>query len=450
MSKHRTGHLFRRGKNFYVRWTIGGKVFSKALRDDSGNAITTKREAEEAQVKLMAPFAVGDETAALESIVGKLAGRKAELAKWENEQNPPLAVTHAWSQFIASSNRPDSGPSTLRQYEFQWSAFADWIKEKQGESITLRDITKELAEEYAGQLNHGKFSPSTFNKHLNLLTLVFRVLKHKARLALNPWEEIQRKRVVAHSRRELTVEELRNVCQSAEGELRVLLALGVYSGLRLGDCCTLRWGEVDLVRGFIRRIPNKTARRNPKPVIIPIHQTLRDLLSETPADRRNEFVLPEICNRYTKRSDLVTDTVQRHFKKCGIQLHKPSTTTGKEKHRAVIEVGFHSLRHTFVSLCRESHAPLAVVESIVGHSNPAMTRHYTHVGELAAGQAVASLPSIIGEETPQENEQEKLRNTAWRITKSITSANWKKKKSALLALLKAHSPMQEAAKNVAN
>jgi hypothetical protein len=30
-------------------------------------------------------------------------------------------------------------------------------------------------------------------------------------------------------------------------------------------------------------------------------------------------------------------------------------------------------------------APLAVVEFIVGHSNPAMTRHYTHVGELAAG-----------------------------------------------------------------
>jgi hypothetical protein len=32
---------------------------------------------------------------------------------------------------------------------------------------------------------------------------------------------------------------------------------------------------------------------------------------------------------------------------------------------------------------------MVVVESIVGHSNPSMTRHYMHVGELAAGQAVA-------------------------------------------------------------
>src|SRR6267154_1030762 len=68
----------------------------------------------------------------------------------------------------------------------------------------------------------------------------------------------------------------------------------------------------------------------------------------------------------------VTDKVQSHFKTCGIKLHKRGT--GTDGRRAVVEVGFHSLRHTFVSLCRESNAPLAVVESIVGHGNPAMTR----------------------------------------------------------------------------
>ena len=54
MAKHRTGHLFKRGKNFYVRWAVNGKIFSKALRDDSGHPITTQREAEEAQAKIMA------------------------------------------------------------------------------------------------------------------------------------------------------------------------------------------------------------------------------------------------------------------------------------------------------------------------------------------------------------------------------------------------------------
>src|SRR5258706_10724258 len=137
--KHRTGHLFKRGPNFYVRWTLEGKVFSKALRDDDGNAITTRREAEEARQKVMAPFTVADEAAALESIVGKLQGRKAELAEWQDKQNPPLPISQAWAGFIASPNRPDSGAETLYQYECQFSAFTDWIEAQHPEILTVRE-----------------------------------------------------------------------------------------------------------------------------------------------------------------------------------------------------------------------------------------------------------------------------------------------------------------------
>jgi integrase len=441
--KYRTGYLFKRGSNFYVSWRLNGKSFTKALRDDAGNPCTTKRDAEEARQKVMAPFLVGDDVAALESIVGKLDGRKAELAKIQDEQNPPLPVAQAWAEFLACANRPDSGDETLYQYECQFSAFSDWMAEKHPELTTLRAVTKETAEEYAGTLNHGRFSPNTYNKHLNLLTLVFRVLKHKAKLIDNPWSDIQRKRLVSHSRRELTVEELRTICQSATGELRTLLALGVYSGLRLGDCATLRWGEVDLARHIIRRIPNKTARRNPKPVIVPVHPVLADFLKEIPAVGRGDYVLPEIAAQYAQRIDLVTDRIQAHFKACKINPHKPGTGPASEGgKRAVIEVGFHSLRHTFVSLCRESNAPLAVVESIVGHNSPAMTRHYTHVGELAASRAVAMLPSVMTDgkkptlTLPEDGITATLRD-AQRLAKSITAANWKAKKAALLALLTA-------------
>jgi integrase len=433
--KKTTGHLFKRGDNFYVSWRFKGKAFLKVLRDESGNSITTEREAIKAKDKLMAPFATGNEADALESIAGKLGGRKAELAKWEDEQHPPLAIRQAWSDYLASPNRPDSGGSTLRQYEFQWQAFADWIQEKHPDLLMLREVSKEIAEEYATSLNHGRLSPSTYNKHLNLLTLVFRVVKHKAKLTGNPWEEIQRKRLVTNSRRELTIDELRDVCQTATGELQILLALGIYSGLRLGDCATLRWGEVDLPRRVIRRIPNKTARRNPKPVIIPIHPVLGDMLAQTPLNKRGEYVLPEMAALYAHNICAVTDKVQGHFKTCGITLHKPGT--GKDGKRAVIEVGFHSLRHTFVSLCRESNAPLAVVESIVGHSNPSMTRHYTHVGELAAGRAVALLPSVMGKAAPEHTSREpgEILSELGTILKNMSAQNWRAQKSAALKML---------------
>jgi integrase len=362
---------------------------------------------------------------------------------------------------LASPNRPDSGPETLYQYECQWSRFAKWIKETHPNKLTLRDVTRELAEEYAGTMNHGTLSANTYNKHLGLLTLVFRVVKRKARITENPWEEIERKRLVTHSRRELTVDELRKVCGDAAGELRTLLAIGIYTGLRLGDCATLRWAEVDLPRGIIRRIPNKIARSNPNPVLVPVHPVLRDMLAAMPAEQRGEYVLPELATQYAYRSDAVTDRVQAHFKACGIKVWKagtgPTSKKGtspdsKDAKRAVIEVGFHSLRHSFVSLCRESNAPLSVVESIVGHASPAMTRHYTHVGQLAASNAIAALPGVMGETAPLETKRtpEAILSEARAIAESLTGKNWRKKKAVLLTLLNAAAEDGQSAPKAGN
>jgi hypothetical protein len=90
----------------------------------------------------------------------------------------------------------------------------------------------------------------------------------------------------------------------------------------------------------------------------------------------------------------VSKQIQKHFTACGIRTIKPGTGQGTGT-RAVVEVGFHSLRHTFVSLCREANAPLVVVEAIVGHANSAMTRHYTHICEAAA-----ALPDVTGAAEP--------------------------------------------------
>ncbi|MBI5386482.1 MAG: tyrosine-type recombinase/integrase [Verrucomicrobia bacterium] len=437
MAKHRTGHLFKRGRTFYVRWAVNGKIFSKALHDAAGNPIKNRREAEDAKLKWLAPFVVADEAASLEAIAAKLEGRKAELTRLNDERNPALTVAHGWSEYLKSANRPDSSESTLGQYEIQFTKFREWLAKTHPAVVALREVTKPVAEAYASHLASRGLSANTYNKHLNLLQLVFRVLKGKARLTENTWKELPRRRLTTQSRREMTVDELRNVCGAAEGELRKLLALGIYSGLRLGDCATLRWGEVDLARGIIRRVPNKTARRSSRPVLVPIHAVLREILADTPPEQRGGYVLPEMAALYLRRVELVTELIQAHFKKCGIQLYQPGT--GENGKRAVVEIGFHSLRHTFVSLCRESGAPLAVVEAIVGHSNPAMTRHYTHIGELAAGLAVAALPAVMGKAVPAPavngNGPVEILRQVRDLLEGMKAGNWEGKRAEGLALL---------------
>ncbi len=456
--KQRVGHVFRRGKNFYLRWMVEGKVFSKALRDEGGAPITTQREAEEARRRVMAPFGVATETEVLQTIAGRLEGRKAELAKLDDQQNPPVTLADAWSKFIDSPSRPDTGPQTLVIYEYQFKKFVDWMKKNHPELTAMRDVRRGIAEEYATHLSRSKPSPNTYNKHLNVLTMVYRVLEEKAKVVKNPWERIQRRRLAPQSRRELTIEELKRVCQGATGEFRLLFGLGVYTGLREGDCATLRWGEVDLARGIIRRVPNKTARRNPKPVIVPLHPVLRGMLTEARAAGGGDYVLPKTADDYlNNRRDLVR-RIQEHFKASGITVHKPlAECKDKARQRPVVEVGFHSLRHTFVSLCRESNAPLAVVEAIVGHSNPAMTRHYTHVGELAAGQAVAALPYLVGEGNvapaagpSNGNGAASAAAKALEALKQVTKENWEQKVAEAVALLTVEANLPAPEKPGAN
>lgn len=65
----------------------------------------------------------------------------------------------------------------------------------------------------------------------------------------------------------------------------------------------------------------------------------------------------------------------------------------------------HSFRHTFVSFCANAGVPLAVVAEIVGHGNPAMTEHYSHISTETKREAVQSLPSIL---PAQVNEDENV------------------------------------------
>ena len=54
--KTTTGSLVKRGRNFYCFWRSKGKAFCKVLRDESGQPITHKTDAERAKAKLMEFF----------------------------------------------------------------------------------------------------------------------------------------------------------------------------------------------------------------------------------------------------------------------------------------------------------------------------------------------------------------------------------------------------------
>ncbi|MBL7077710.1 MAG: tyrosine-type recombinase/integrase [Kiritimatiellae bacterium] len=433
---------------FYLTYTVEKKRKTVALKDESGKAITDRKTAEIERKRILAPYQTGNQVEALKAIENRIRDAEQDHAAAIDEANPPLQIKDAWAAYLRAPERPDSGPATLRQYEGHWTRFQNWITEAHTAAAYLRDVTPATAADYAADLTAAGLSPNRFNKHIGFLRLAFRSLADVARITANPFEKIKRKVQRPHSKRELTIPELTAILDRAEGDLALLLYLGACTGLRLGDCATLTWGEVDLARGIIRRIPNKTARSG-KPVVVGIPPALHERLSETPAKKRTGFVLPDIEKQYHRDAVKITNAVRAHIWECGIDTHAPATghrikrdadgtperddagkviteATGKT---AVVDVGFHSLRHTWVSMHAAAGTPGAIIQASVGHSNPAMTQHYTHVNEITARDVAQALPAFSGN---GETHREPLPDWARELVESLTAKNVKTIKAELL------------------
>ena len=329
-----------------------------------------------------------------------------------------LPLAEAWHHYEMSPNRRDIAKSTLDSKRTVWMAFARWMEKYHVEIGHLAEVSEEAVAEYLMQFkcNH---SATTYNNHVCVLREVFRTLAEKAGVVNDPWANVCLRADDSISRRELSLDEVERLYSAAskEGkEWKLLLATGIYTGLRLGDCCRLKWECVNLERQLIQVIPEKTKRHaHGKPVTIPIHPSLMEELvkvkeaafSRRDAEAQREvldrinridardnfpsgFVNPAIADLYLNRKWQLDAGLRRIFKAANITM----SFRMDGRCRKTVIASFHSLRHTFVSLSANAGVPLPVVQSIVGHCSTTMTRHYYHENEDVLRQAVEAIPAI--------------------------------------------------------
>lgn len=390
-----TGTLEKRGGRWLARWyvyTPQGKRFRKSKMLAATNIDDARAQLRD----LTEGNALMSAEKDLKRDIERLQGVRAELQKYEDSR-PALALADMFATFESSPQRPQRcGAETLRQYRSQVGRFVAWMAAHCPDASEMRQVTKAMASDFLSDLGK-RASPNTYNKYATLLGSIWRTLGEAARCTLNPWDGIGRRaQTDENGRRPLTVEELTRVCSTLTGEMRVLFALGIYTGLRLGDCALMDWGTVDMVRRVIVTVPRKT-RKKRTVVEIPIHAALFAILDETPAGRRRGYLMPDIADTYKRDTSAIAARIRRTFEAAGL-----STRADVDGYAIrVAKIGFHSLRHTFVSMMGNAGAPLALVQSIVGHANPMMTAHYFHARTDALANAVGNLPALMGEDAPR-------------------------------------------------
>lgn len=333
-----------------------------------------------------------------------------------------LLLADAWGLYEKSPER--ATPATVSEalaYRSTFQEFIDWIADP---TKTLREVTPEIAEQYAQLMRAQNIAVSTHNRKLKRIRRIFRVLREYwsgdnpfqsstlyrkereereqdvHRLSFSREQEQQLQAVLDDSKHKV----------KNKPEVRVVYYLGMFTGQRMKDCVLLRWSKVNLK---LRRVWVKQFKTG-KEVTIPIAPKLLDVLKGALAWKQNDndYVCPNVAARYNKTNignknvgnNLVNIDMLRVIRWIGLE---PSVkVSGRDK--KVTVYGFHSLRHSFASYCAEAGVPQATVVSILGADSDIVNKYYTHVGNEAQLKAIAAISGEINDNSAQQHIDEAL------------------------------------------
>ncbi len=423
-----TGTIYKKGNRFYLRMTMDGKRKAFLLRNENDSYCTNEDQAKEAARKLTRR---ADNLDTERRFVETLA----EIRDLKNKAT--VTLEQLLKMFEATSRAKDMSDGSLRMHRTVWGKFSAWMR-AHGASMAS-DITPTLAGEYMAE--YGKtVSNKTFNEVRTILNRILKVAVKSSVLLDNPLADVEKRPLETISRQEFTEAQVQRIFDcfktgffyemhakkkkdGTQGRIRmeykplfademeVLLKLCCFTGCDGESGCLMKWENVDLDGNAISYIREKTRRKTGGHVItLPIHDTLRSALLWAKGWRRQDapYILPNVADRYQRNHDGIQKDVMKIIRiALGVETTE-SGDTGTRRKLAANIYSLHSFRHTFVSFCANAGVPMAVVASIVGHGNPAMTRHYAHISAEAKGKAIGSLPSLT--EAVVRSGRDKLRD----------------------------------------
>ena len=367
---------------------------------------TTKREAEEYEKNLRKRV---QEAAAKKDVKQLYEHFREELTGSKD-----ILLADAYEKSLEKPKTRMPSEKQVRSKRAYWLDFTAFLNERYPDLQKLSEVRPLHAEAYIQYLRqNGRFnktvtyrgsvvtqersyqlkselSPQTINTYQQALTEVFQLLARDAGIADNPFSSIPRLKKDAETREAFSEEELCVIRDNLDDFTQPLFTIAIATALREGDICTLKWSEVDFKQDLIITRMRKTGNM----VEIPIMPPLRDyLLQLQTATTKSEYVLPKHAEMYLNNSSGVSYRIKQFLEnKCRIT----TTKTLEGRSRAVSVKDLHSCRHTFCYYAGLYGIPLSIVQSIVGHMTPEMTKHYSaHASLSAKREQMRQLPEFM-------------------------------------------------------
>ena len=414
------GTLFKRGNMWWCKYMTKGILTAKSLgihvHDDEKSDKQMRKAAEAALYAETAPLRLSNEIDTLLYLKAKIeylaSNRKSVTAALKGAAG--IKLKDAAEKYMSKREKDDVTDNTLDIYLNDLNGFVKWA----GADKYMSSITLAIAEAYAASLEKKKIAPATFNRKLVSLSSVWKTLGIVDVVGgMNPWREIPHKKKDTVARDTLTEEEIADLKKNAAtrygGDLRMLVVIGEYTGLRLTDAATLRWSEIDYDKMLITKKTGKTGAIAYIPILPEFKKELEEQrkklaswseseLSEL-GDKEakncaipkgfNDFVVPRMAKRSGKGKSALCAAMKKAFVEAGVEVNVK--TEGSKRRRPV--KGFHSLRATWVTRCQAAGIPVQIIMSTVGHATVSITQHYTHIKEREVIEAFKKAGVIDGD-----------------------------------------------------
>lgn len=191
---------------------------------------------------------------------------------------------------------------------------------------------------------------------------------------------------ISNYKQEITVltnfeeQKLLEYCIGRNNMTTLAIYISLYTGLRLGEICGLKWQDVDLDKGYInisRTVQRIEYKENGA-------KTRKIVLEPKTQFSKRTVVMCDTLIAYIQKYKYATDTNSQQFFLISNSLNIPEPRNIQRNFKRIckilkIDINFHILRHTFATNCVKYGIDVKTLCELLGHSNISTTLNlYVH------------------------------------------------------------------------
>jgi integrase len=222
------------------------------------------------------------------------------------------------------------------------------------------------------------------NKSINMdCKAVSTAFNHANRMGMidrNPFVGLDKLDEDVSVKKPFTHKQVEKILSLCEGEWKGLCLVAYYTGMRISDITSLKWGNLKLDDEVphLKFTEIKKQNKHKREIIIPLSKSLLEYFISLKNGKAKEFIFSELSKHSTGGNKGLSQSFKRILKKAGIVKTLYEKQKKGSAARNVSPYGFHSFRHTFKTELANRGVNSDIRDVLTGHAKPSVAEAYVH------------------------------------------------------------------------